>query len=291
MADPMNATYATLANYLNSLGLGQLGGVDADGNPTGWLWNQLQAGVDTADELNVAIESTNVWRDQYGVILQQRQDAAAGKPVQVMSVEEVNAYRKNAAQVMRAAGLPATFYDTNADVDKLILQGISIAELADKTGESLNRARSVAPEIRQAFENFYGVGQGDTALAAYFLDPEHTVAQLDRQSRAAYAAGLGAKYGISIDKTTAEGLTTFAPSDAAVNQGLGQVAALSGVTDNGLFDSGNLGDETAIKSVFEQDAAATRAINRRVTERRSINSSAVGGAALTSQGLLGAGSS
>lgn len=288
MAD---GTYATMASYLNSLGLGQLAGVDAQGNPTGWLLAQLQAGVDTPDELNQAIEQTDVWRDQYGVILQQRKDAAAGKPVQVMSVDEVNAYRKTAAQVMKSAGLPATFYDTNADLDKLILQGMSIAEVGDRTGEALTRARGVAPEVRQAFENFYGVGQGDAGLAAYFLDPEHTIAQLDRQSRVAYTAGLGKKYGIGIDQATAEGITTFAPSDAAVNQGLGQVAALAGVTnDNSLFEADHLGSGTAIKSVFEQNAEATRAINRRVTERRTVNSNSVGGAALTSQGLLGAGS-
>ncbi len=292
MADAINQTYATMASFLQSMGLGALAGTDANGQPSGWLWNALQSGVDTPDELDQAIQQTSIWKDRFAVIVQQRADAAAGKPVQVMTPAEVVAYENSAKQLMRNAGLPATFYDQPSDFNALMIQGISPAELNDRLGESFTRARNVSPEIRQAFESFYGVGQGDSALAAFFLDPTRTIDSLDRASRAAYAAGLGKAYGINdISKSEAEKLTTFAVTDSAVNQGLGQVAAEKPITtDNSLFDASHLGDETAIKSVFENDAAATSAINRRITERRSANTNSVGGAALTQQGLLGAGS-
>lgn len=289
MADPINQTYSAMASYLQSIGLGSLAGTGADGRPTGWLWSALQSGVDTADELNVAIQNTDVWKDRFAVIVQQRADAAAGKPVQVMTPAEVIAYENQAKQLMRNAGLPSTFYDQTSDFNKLMIDGVSTAELSSRLGQSFSRAASVDPAIKTAFENFYGVGQGDGALAAFFLDPDHTLDQLDKQSRSAYAAGLGSKYGIGIDKTQAESIATFAPSDSAVSQGLGQVAAEKPITTDSLFDASHLGDETAIKSVFEQDAAATSAINRRITERRSNNSNSTGGAALTQQGLLGAG--
>lgn len=285
----MNEMYSTMASYLQSLGLGALAGVDGSGAPSGWLWNQLQSGVDTAAELQQAIEQTDVWRNEYGVIVEQRARAGRGEPTYVMTVEEVVAYRNNAKQVMKAAGLPASFYDQASDFDGPILNGLSVAEISDRVGEVFQRTKNVDPAIRAAFEDFYGVGQGDAALAAFFLDPQKTMSQLDKQSRSAYAAGMGAKYGIGISKQTAEELTTFAPSDAAINNGLQQVAGMAGALEDGLFDSGDLSTETGVDSVFKNDALATRQINRRLTERRAVNSNSVGGAALTNQGLAGVG--
>lgn len=290
MADPINAEYATIASYLRSVGLGALVGVDANGNPSGWLWNKLQSGVDTGDELSMAIEQTDVWRNEYGVIVEQRARAARGEPVQVMTVDEVVAYRDSAKQVMRNAGLPAWFYDDAHDFDHAILNGQSVSELADRLGDAYMTVAQTDPTIRQAFEDFYGVGQGDGALAAYFLDPQRTQASLQKASRAAFAAGMGTKYGIKgMTRSQAEDIALFAPTEAQVNQGLGQVAALGTVTTDSLFDGNQVDQQDAINSVFKNDALATREINKRITERRAANTNAIGGAALTNEGLIGAG--
>src|SRR5688500_1734759 len=89
--------FTTMAAYLRQAGLGDLAVVGADGAPSGWLWDQILSGVDTSAELQIALESTAQFQREFGVILEQRARAARGEPTQVMSVDEVVAYRQTAA--------------------------------------------------------------------------------------------------------------------------------------------------------------------------------------------------
>lgn len=281
--------YQMLSSYLRDLGLGDLATTDANGNPGGWLWQQIQTGIDSAEELRVAIESTSTWRDRFGVIVEQRQRAARGEPVQVMSVDEVVAYERSVAQLMRQAGLPNTFYDSYQDFNQLILSGMSVSEIDERLGQAFDRARNTAPEVRQAFEDFYGIGQGEGALAAFFLDPERTQATLDRASRAAYAAGMGERYGIGIDRARAEQIATGPMTEGGIVQGLEQVNRLGNVFREGLGETGT--DLTAegegLDLVFDGSAEAQAAVDRRIGTRKSGDRSSTGGAALTNQGLVG----
>lgn len=282
------AIYQLLSSYLRDLGLGALATTSANGDPGGWLWQQIQTGIDSAEELRIAIESTDVWRDRFGVIVEQRQRAARGEPVQVMSVDEVVAYERSAAQLMRQAGLPASFYDSYRDFNSLILSGLSIVEIDERLGEAWNRARNVAPEVRQAFEDFYGVGQGDSALAAFFLDPERTQATLERASRAAYTAGMGERYGIGINRQRAEDIATGPLTEGGIVQGLEQVNRLGGVFTEGIGETQDLtAEREGLDLVFDGSAEAQTAIDRRLSARRSGDRSSSGGAALTNRGLVG----
>ena len=289
MADSAaRSIYQMLSSFLRDLGLGELAQTTADGDPAGWLWQQMQAGIDSAEELRVAIESTDVWRDRFGVIVEQRQRAAKGEPVQVMSVDEVVAYERSVAQLMRQAGLPPTFYDSYQDFNSLILSGMSVAEVDQRLGEAWNRARNVAPEVRQAFEDFYGAGQGDSALAAFFLDPERTQATLDKASRAAYAAGMGERYGIGLSRQRAEDIATGPLTEGGIVQGLEQVNRMGGVFTESLGETTDLtAGREGVDVVFDGSADAQTAIDRRLAARRSGDRSSTGGAALTNRGLVG----
>lgn len=280
--------YQLMASYLRDLGLGELATTTADGSPSGWLWQQIQGGVDSAEELRMAIESTDVWRDRFGVIVEQRKRAAKGEPVQVMSVDEVVAYERSVAQLMRQAGLPESFYDSYQDFNSLILGGLSVAEIDERLGESFNRAVNVAPEIRAAFEDFYGVGRGEAALAAYFLDPDRTLSTLAQESRTAYAAGMGERYGIGLGRDRAERIATSPMTEAGITQGFEQINRLGAVFSEGIGETSDLSAQReGVDLVFDGDSRADTAINRRIAARRAGDTSAVGGAALSREGLVG----
>lgn len=280
--------FTMLASYLRDLGLGELATTNAAGDPSGWLWQQIQGGIDSADELRVAIESTDVWRDRFGVIVEQRRRAAKGDPVEVMSVEEVVAYERAAGQLMRQAGLPASFYDSYQDFNSLILDGVSVAEIDERLGESFNRARNVAPEVRAAFEDFYGVGRSEAALAAYFLDPERTLNTLQRESRTAYAAGMGERYGIGLSRSRAEQIAGSPLTEGGITQGLEQVNRLGAVFSESIGETNDLqAGREGVDLVFDGDSSADTAISRRVASRRAGDRTAVGGAALSREGLIG----
>lgn len=280
--------YTSMASWLGGLGLGELAQVAPDGAPSGWLWDQILAGIDTAAEVQIAIEQTAAWQREFNVIVEQRRQAAAGQPVQVMSVDEVVAYRQAAAQLARRAGLPSTFYDNSHDWDAQMLRGRSIAELDEIFGEVWERTRNVNPLVRGAFERFYGVGQGDAALAAYFLDPERTQATLQRQSRAAYTAGMGRTLNLDLSRQAAERIAELPRTESGIMEGLGEIAGMAGVFEESIGESGEdlTAEREGVASVFENDAMATRSIQRRIMARRATQGNA-GGAAISERGVLG----
>lgn len=281
-----------LASYLDQLGLGDLFQMDASGNPGGWLWNQLQSGVDTAEELQVAIQQTSTFRQRFGVIQEQQARAARGEPVYVMSPAEVIEYENTVKQMMSAAGLPSTFYDQPEDFHRLILDDMSPAEIGERITQAYDYVLSAPPEVRAAFEDYYGVGQGDAQLAAWALDPDRTVRDITKATRTAYTAGMADRFDVQIDRAAAERISDLPMTEAGIVENMRQVAALANIFDEGLGDSGtDLTQNDGVASVFEGNADATAAISRRVLRRSAGNRTSTGGAALTQEGVVGLGSS
>ena len=292
MDDELLAQFGTLSNYLQTIGLGELFTINNQGEPGGWLWNQLQSGIDTDEELRIALEQTDVYRDRFSVIIEQQSRRAKGEPVYVMSPAEVIGYERDVRQMMVAAGLPSTFYDQPEDFHSLILNDMSPDEVRDRIDEAYEYVMSAPPEVRSAFNDFYGVGQGDAQLAAWALDPERTVRDITKATRTAYSAGMAERFDIEIDRAAAERIADLPQTEAGITQGLRQVASLGSIFDEGLGESGtDLTDQTGVASVFDGDANAQRDIARRIGQRRAVNTASTGGALVTQQGVIGAGSS
>lgn len=282
--------FAQLGNYLNEMGLGKLFSVDSQGNPGGWLWNRMQTGTDTPEELRIAIESTDVFRERFGVIVEQRRRAAAGEPVTVMSPQDVLDYERTVKQTMSAAGLPGWFYDQPEDFSKLILADMSPAEVSARISEGYDYVQSAPPEVRAAFNEFYGVGQGDAALAAWALDPDRVVRDINKATRTAYASGMAKRFDVSISRAAAEKIADLPRTEAGIVEGLTQVASQANVFNEGIGEATDLTTDTGVAAVFEGDADAITAMNRRVGQRRTVNAAATGGAAISNTGVVGAGS-
>ena len=293
MADPAAvAQFSQLASVLKQAGLDDLFTLDSQGNPGGWLWNQIQSGIDTEIELEMAIEQTDTFRDRFGVILEQRKRAAEGGSGTIMTPAQVLQYEQTVKEYLSAAGLPATFYDDPKDFHEMILSDMSPTEVKTRVTQAFDYVLSAPPEVRQAFEDYYGVGNGDAQLAAWALDPERTTADINRSVRTAYAGGMAERYDIQIDKSTATRIADSPMGQSGIDEGMQRVAAMEDVFNEGLGDSGtDLTDETGVQSVFDSDAQATGAISRRVMRRRAVGRSASGGAAITQEGVVGVGSS
>lgn len=287
MADPL---YNTIASQLAALGLGALAPVSPSGEPTGWLADQIRQGYDSIDELMINLQSTDVFRQRFGVIFEQQRRAAAGQPTYVMSPAEVIEYERRASQMMQAANLPAWFYDQPEDFNNLILRDMSIAELEERIVQTYEYVQNALPEVRAKFQEFYGVAQGDAALAAYVLDPERTTANLERARRSAYTAGLADRFDIALSRAVSERIAQLPQTEAGIVAGLQQISAQQGLFDEGVFETTDLSAENeGVASVFEADADAMRAIERRRASRTASSRATAGGAAQTARGVVGAG--
>lgn len=289
--DNAQAQFGALASYLQSIGLGELFTTDANGNPGGWLWNQLQAGVDTEEELYFRLEQTDVFRDRFGVIQAQQQAAANGSPVAVMTPAQVLAYETSIRQMMSAAGLPPTFYDEPKDFHALILNDMSATEVQQRITQAYDYVLSAPPEVRAAFSEFYGVGQGDAQLAAWALDPERTVRDMTRATRTAYTAGMGERFGIEINRATAESIADLPKTEAGIAAGMEQIASMSPVFSESIGEQATdlTAGGTGIDAVFNGSGEANQALQRRLAARKAIDRSSTGGALTTQSGVVGAG--
>ncbi len=294
MADANAASqFGALASYLESIGLGELFTVDSGGNPGGWLWQQLQDGVDTEAELYFRLEQTSTFRNRFGVIQEQQKRAAKGGPGQVMTPAQVLEYESRVRQMMSSAGLPSTFYDQPSDFHKLILSDMSATEVQDRITQAYDYVLAAPPEVRNAFQEFYGVGQGDAQLAAWALDPERTVRDITKATRTAYTAGMGERFDIQISKATAERIADLPKTEAGIVQGMEQIASMSPIFNEGIGESGvNLeAGTTGVAAVFDASGDANTSIQRRLIQRKALDRSSTGGALTTQQGVVGASSS
>lgn len=291
--DPNLQLFNQIRQYLSDMDLGSLFYVTSNGQPGGWLWDQITSGIDDQSVIQLNLEATAPFQARYGVINQIRTQAANGQAVHVPTVAEVREYEQTVAASMRQAGLPSFMYDNFSDMQQLMVQGLSAVEVEQRLGQTWERVQNTDPIVRQQFDSFFGV-QGDAALAAMFLDPGKTLSSLERMSRTAYTAGMGTRMGVSLDQATADRIAASPSTDAGIYQDLQSLGTLAG---SGVFAEtfGEAGQDLTVQgtgadAVFFGSGTAQSDIEKRRLERASVGQAALGGGVRTNKGLLGAGS-
>lgn len=185
---PSGDAYAYLTAVLSSYGLSSL---------SSWAWDQIINGAGN-EEILQRLRDTTEFKTRFKAIVQREQ---AGLPP--MSPAEVVAYENQAAQLMRAAGLPPGFYDSPDDfADLMGAKNVSMAELSDRINQGYARVANTDPYVRQAFADLFGPS-GDAALASVFLDADKALPALEQQASAAEFAGTGLQFGFVVGKDLA----------------------------------------------------------------------------------------
>jgi hypothetical protein len=289
----MNVTFRALANYVETIGLTGLFSYSG-GKPQGWLWDQVKNGITAPEELLVTLQDTDEFKQRFPIIAEQQALAAKGELVgSVMTPENVLNYEQEVSEVFRVAGLPASFYDEPTDFLELMRNNIPATDIQDRINIAFDSVANAPDDVRDMFEEYFGVGQSDSALAAYVLDPDMVTSRLERERNMAFAGAVGRRYDIDLSRTLAEDIATATGSLEGVQQGmtnLGQDAGMFGET----IGSGNtVSLEQGIAAEFGIDTGtsqtdAQQALERRKAEARSFGTSA-GGAVVTQQGVTGLG--
>ena len=283
--------FGILSSPLDDLGLGGLYSTDGSGNPSGWLWNRIVNNTISEATLEFELEQTDDYKRRFPAVEYLKAEARAGRFTGTPTAKTVVEYERNAKNILQSAQLPPEFYDNNTeDLQSLMMRGISPVELEQRVGQGWARVQSADPAIRQAFSDFYGVGNGDSALAAFFLDPTNMVQNLDRMSKSAYTAGKGIQAGVGLDRTTAERISAMTTSDTQIDQGIGQLSEYGTLFDEGVAEAEDLSLEGAgVDAAFGNDAKARSALERRLIGRQANRGLGGGGAVQTQRGLIGTG--
>ena len=283
------ATFSELATMLSDYGLGSLFTVNSDGTPGGWLYDQMINGNDEPASLAMALEQTPIFKQRYKVIFDMRERVNKGENVVVPTVQNVLAYEQQYMQVMSAAGVPSWFYDSYTDAQDAIRRNLTVEQISNRIGASYSVVQTLPTEVRDMFREFYGDAT-DGALVAAVLDPEKTLAQLDKATRAATIAGFGAKQNVAVSKQQAESYAELGKSVSQSQADIGQVASLQGLTSSTFGESATqLTEDVAFKAGAMDDATANKQLEDRLLGRQLRQRDAAGGAFVGQSGTTGLG--
>lgn len=283
--------FSQISQVLTEAGLGNLFTVNPDGSPGGALWTQITSGLDNQAALMLWFENTPEFQQRFPVIAQARQRDASGQMGAVPTPAQVLAYEREVGQQLRLAGLPSFMYEDRNYVQNLMANDLSADEVEARLGQAWTLVRNSDPAVLNQFTEFFGI-QGDAAMAAFFLDPDRTLASIDRVARTAYTAGMGDTLGINLSREVADRIAGLPTTAGGIWQDLTAAARFDvpgGVLDEGFTETLDLSMDDVIDSTFFGDGEAANAIERRILERQANSRSSMGGAAITQRGAVGVG--
>jgi hypothetical protein len=283
--------FKILAMRLSAIDLGTLFTYNPDtGEMGGKLWDWVKSGAATQDDavLGALVEATPEFVARFPAIFAQRAQVLAGKAVHVMDPKEVLAYEDTVKGLMFRAGVPAQFYDTPQAIQALAAQDISALEVDSRIRQGFSLIHDAPKEVRDEFANYFGV-QGDSALAAWYLDANHTLDNIDRMTRAASLGGMGMNYNLNIDRVQAEELARANIGASAAAQGFSEIDQQRPLFGEQIHELEDLTAEgTGIAAAFGTPGSADA--RRALAERRGTRAAAFagqGGAASDQRGVLG----
>lgn len=296
---------------------GDGGGAPADTGPSAedqyWEWRKSQDQIDTRNAQNSLIQQITGLFAEYGlsslyntivgyvqqgyspdaiaILLRQTPEykerfpamAALSAKGRAITEGEYIAFEKKASSLERAYGLPAGMLGKDA-ITTLLTNEVSGQELEDRVTMAAAGAFQTSPEVKQVFEQYYGIGSG--GLTAYFLDPAQALPLLERQYVSSQIGAEAAKQDVTVAALTSEQLFEQGVTREQAREGFGQVARMGALTQ-GRGDVATQQD--LISGAFGNDEQALASIER-AARARTGRFQQGGGFAATQQGVAGLGS-
>lgn len=246
-----------------------------------WAWGEITGGKSEA-QVVLDLQNQQGFKDAFPEIALRQQ---AGLPA--ISVSDILSYRDQATSIMRAAGLPAGFWDSPADFTQLIGGDVSLQELSNRVSLASQAVYQAPKEVLDAFQRDFGVSAG--GLAAYFLDPTKAEPLLQQQFAAAQIGGAGTISGYGTTAGIDNQLAGLGVTMQGAMTGFGDLGAkkqlfttLPGESGQGVSQAQQIGAE------FENNADDQALINR-IAAQRKAQFAGSGGFEQTSAGFSGLG--
>lgn len=252
MADTDNA-YQMLQQMLEQWGLAELA-------PD--VLKLLQDGH-TQDQVSILIQDTDAYKRRFsGNDARRKAGLAALSPGEYLSAEA--SYRR----ILESSGMPKGFYDHPDDFAKWIGADVSPTEIQSRVNLATDAAQRLDANSKKAFWDYYRVGPND--LAAYFLDRERALPQIQKQARAAQIGAAANQDRLGVNRTLAEQLAGSNVSDTDL---AGTVAASARLTEQVGHIADIYGDSYSVtdatSELFLSDAEAQRKRERLTDKERA----------------------
>lgn len=199
----------------------------------------------------------------------------------VLSEQEYIGLENTYRQTLRAAGLPAGFYDQSDDFNAFIGGDVSPSELNQRVQQGYQAVKNADPQVVSEMRRLYGVD--DSQLAAYFLDPQRATPILLRQAEAAQIASQATTQAqMELTATQAEQLATAGVGVEQARQGFQAISQAAELFTPLAGEQGAaMTTEEQLGAVFGTSGQAQQRLRKRQAERQAAF--AGGGGFATSQ--------
>lgn len=196
---------------------------------------------------------------------------------------------------LRENGMPLGFYDSPADLAKLIGGDVGVTEFDARLRQGYQAAMKAPQAVKQQLQELYGVTQSD--LAAYFLDPttatdilgrKKSASLFGRQIEASQIAAQGQiQAGMQLNTQTAEELAAQGITADVAETGFRQLNEQQQLFQTNIGEQ-DISQEEQIAGTFNTNAQARQAIANRKRSRKA-SFEAGGSLASTTAGITGLG--
>lgn len=222
----------------------------------------------SSDTVSLLLQDTPEYKERFAANeIRRKAGMSVLNPAEYLATE--NSYR----QIMRQAGLPAGFYDTNSDFTNFLGGDVSPTELQDRVNLATQASTLANPAMKQALEQM-GIGQGD--VAAYFLDQKKAIPFIQKAAAKAAIGAEALQRGLQFDQQYAEELATSGISRDQAAQAYAKIGdEYSTLNSLGSIYGGGWTQRQAEEDIFRGGNEAT-AQKRRLTstERGNFSGSA-----------------
>lgn len=260
-------------------------------NLTDWAWDQITKG--NANILPTLLRGTEEYKARFaGNATRVAQGYNALSEGQYLQLED------NYRYLMTQYGLPKGFYDSQAEMAKLIGGNVNPDTLNSRLQMYSDAANKAPSEVRTELQRLYGVTDGE--MAAFFIDPTQALPMIEQRYNAVGAAASADRAGFSaIAKDTAERLASLGANNS--QQTVDQFTKLQRSRElfnplagehigeqNSAVDQNMTTDQAAI-ATFGGNATDQEELRRR-GEQRAAGAQGGGSFAAKSTGVVGLGS-
>ena len=208
-----------------------------------------------ADAIVLMLRQTQEYKQRFPAM-----EALNAKGKAMTEAEYID-YEKAAGQIEQRYGLPKGML--MGQVTRLLTNEVSIAELNDRVTLASADSLQAPQDLRDTLRDYYNLDP-DTALAAYYLDPEIALPLLEKQSAAARIGVWASRQGVGgVGVGLAEYLQGLGVTEDRAQQGFGNVKAQEGL----MYGKGDVASLTGLVDVNvagKEDASVERTARSRV---------------------------
>lgn len=231
------------------------------------ITDYIKQGV-SSDAVTILLSQTSEYKSRFA-----GNDARVKAGLGALSPAEYIATENSYHQIMAAAGLPTGFYDQHNDFIGLIGADVSPNELQDRVLAATDAINKAPASTLDYFKQWYSTGD----LIAYALDPTKAAPAIEKNLKAAEAAGLAKYQGFDLGQSDAEHVGSKGLSLDQMQSGMSFVGGELGTVNKlDQIYGGNVTQQDLLGEIFDDNAAAAKKRQQLASQERAAFSGSGG---------------